>query len=208
MENLNILVIDDEEEILLAIKTVFETQDWHTYMARDVDDALCILEDSNVDIVIIDYHMPIINGIEGVRLIRKRNADIPIIVFTIDGRQAVADEFLDAGANDFAMKPIKAPDLISRIKVHAKLIDKKGFIEENIYSSLKLVKGIQLETFQLIVENMSKDTYMSIQDIADLTGLAEQTTYRYLQFMKDECIVDTQSSYGRIGRPKQRFKLF
>lgn len=208
MENLNILVIDDEEEILLAIKTVFETQDWNTYMARDVEDALCILEDSSVDIVIIDYHMPIINGIEGVRLIRKRNADIPIIVFTIDGRQAVADEFLDAGANDFAMKPIKAPDLISRIKVHARLIDKKGVIEENIYSSLKLVKGIQLETFQLIVENMSKDTYMSIQDIADLTGLAEQTTYRYLQFMKDECIVDTQSSYGRIGRPKQRFKLF
>ena len=120
----------------------------------------------------------------------------------------MADEFLDAGANDFAMKPIKAPDLISRIKVHARLIDKKGVIEENIYSSLKLVKGIQLETFQLIVENMSKDAYMSIQDIADLTGLAEQTTYRYLQFMKDECIVDTQSSYGRIGRPKQRFKLF
>jgi two-component system response regulator DctR len=43
---------------------------------------------------------------------------LPILVLTVDERQELADQFLTAGATDFALKPIKAPDLISRINVH------------------------------------------------------------------------------------------
>ena len=52
------------------------------------------------------------------KLLRKQSASVPIIVFTIDESQTVADTFLAAGASDFALKPIKAPDIVSRIRLH------------------------------------------------------------------------------------------
>ena len=51
-------------------------------------------------------------------MLRALSHTVPIIVFTIDESQEVADQFLQAGASDFALKPIKAPDIISRIKLH------------------------------------------------------------------------------------------
>ena len=51
--------------------------------------------------------MPGINGVEGVQMLRALSHTVPIIVFTIDESQEVADQFLQAGASDFALKPIK-----------------------------------------------------------------------------------------------------
>ena len=64
------------------------------------------------------YHLPQVSGIRGVEMIRELDPDVPIIVFTIDESQEVAEQFMQAGASDFALKPIKAPDIISRIRLH------------------------------------------------------------------------------------------
>lgn len=55
------------------------------------------------DIILVDYHMPEIDGLEAVRLIREQNQQIPILVLTVDERQEIADRFLDVGATDFAL---------------------------------------------------------------------------------------------------------
>ena len=89
--------------------------------ASDVASGLEAFRRYSPDIVLIDYHMPGVSGIEGVKLLRKQSASVPIIVFTIDESQTVADTFLAAGASDFALKPIKAPDIVSRIRLHLRL---------------------------------------------------------------------------------------
>ena len=58
-------------------------------------------------------------------MLRALSHTVPIIVFTIDESQEVADQFLQAGASDFALKPIKAPDIISRIKLHLRLLERE-----------------------------------------------------------------------------------
>ena len=110
---IKILLVDDEAEILYALKAVIETQGWTGLIAQNVKQALEIYKTDSPDIILIDYHMPHINGVEGVKMFRRQDPDIPIIVFTIDEDQGVADKFLEAGASDFATKPIKAPDIIS-----------------------------------------------------------------------------------------------
>ena len=122
---IKILLVDDEAEILYALKAVIETQGWTGLIAQNVKQALEIYKTDSPDIILIDYHMPHINGVEGVKMFRRQDPDIPIIVFTIDEDQGVADKFLEAGASDFATKPIKAPDIISRIRVHIRLMESK-----------------------------------------------------------------------------------
>ena len=108
-QNVTILCIDDEEDICFALKTLFRTQDWNTATACDVDAGIKLFTQLRPTIVLIDYHMPGINGVEGVRMLRCLSATVPIIVFTIDECQKVADEFLAAGASDFALQPRQAP---------------------------------------------------------------------------------------------------
>ena len=120
--NTTILCIDDEEQICFALEALFRLQKWNVVTARSVEKGLIAFREFQPDIVLIDYHMPGINGVEGVKMLRQLSPTVPIIVFTIDESQAVADAFLEAGASDFSLKPIKAPDLVSRIKLHLRLL--------------------------------------------------------------------------------------
>ena len=203
---IKILLVDDEVEILYALKAVIETQGWTGLIAQNVKQALEIYKTDSPDIILIDYHMPHINGVEGVKMFRRQDPDIPIIVFTIDEDQGVADKFLEAGASDFATKPIKAPDIISRIRVHIRLMESKRTEKNDNWPYL--VKVIGSSTMELIKDAMSGEMqYLTVEEISGRTGLAYQTTYRYLQYLTTLEKVDVKSSYGKKGRPKQSYRL-
>lgn len=206
-EPIKILSIDDDTEILYALKAVIESQGWTGIIAGDVEEALKLYEKEKPDLILIDYHMPRINGLEGVKLFRKRSAHIPIIVFTIDENQEIADLFLEAGASDFATKPIKAPDIISRIRLHIRLLETQK-AEEKKSAEVFAAKGIGHSTLELIRDALAEETeYLTVDAIASKTGLAFQTAYRYMQHLTLERTVDVKNTYGKKGRPKQSFHL-
>lgn len=195
-----ILVIDDDEQICFALGELFKFQGWKAFSAHDVDSGLAAFKARRPDIVLIDYHLPRINGVEGVRQLRRLSSDVPILVFTIDESQDVADAFLEAGATDFALKPIKAPDIISRIKLHLRLLEQER-------RGPALAKGLSQGTLDLIGSFLAQQSdYLTANDIAEGTGLAYQTVYRYLQHMTQEKRVEMLSIYGKVGRPKQVYR--
>lgn len=199
--SIRILIIDDDQDICLAMKAIFEFQGWQVACANRVRDGLRLLQNSRFHIVIIDYHMPEINGVQGVRLIREMLPRIPILVLTIDNNQEVADQFLAAGANDFALKPIKAPDIISRIKLHIRLMRTAPKEEET-------VKGIVNSTLILIRSHLKKQSdFITADDLAQELGMAYPTVYRYLKHLIDRNEVEVQTAYGKVGRPKQSYRL-
>jgi len=200
-----ILVIDDDKEILFAMSAICEYQNWIPITAVNVMEGLKLVKKEKPDVILIDYYMPVINGMEGVKEIRKLDNEVPIIVLTVEENQKVANEFLEAGASDFALKPIKAPDIISRIKVHLKL---KGAMTVVNMAFDDYTKGISQETLGIIEKYMkSSEAYYSISDIADGTGLAYQTVHRYLQYMESKNKVEVNHQYGKIGRPQKRYRL-
>lgn len=138
-------------------------------------------------------------------MLKKISNNIPIIVLTIEENEKVAYEFMKAGASDFALKPIKALDIIARINVHLRLKETIENVNKNIndYS-----KGISIETLEKIQNYMSGlSGYISINNISKNTGLAYQTVHRYLQYMIEKGKVEVNQSYGKIGRPKQSYKF-
>ena len=113
----------------------------------------------------------------------------------------MADEFLAAGASDFALKPIKAPDIISRVRLHLRLLE-----QQNI--DISFTKGISHGTLELILHYLRQcDGPVTANDISKKTGLAYQTVFRYLQHMTQQKLVDVDSVYGKVGRPKQRYRI-
>lgn len=197
---ITILSIDDEENIRFALGELFRFQGWEACCAPTVEKGIEQFRLHRPDIVLIDYHMPGINGVEGVRLLRKLSRTVPIIVFTIDESQKVADQFLQAGASDFALKPIKAPDIISRIKLHLRLLEREQ-------PAQPLSKGLSEATLQLVLDSLKEgEDYMTVNEVAKSSGLAYQTVYRYLQYLIQNKKVEMVSIYGKVGRPRQLFR--
>jgi len=198
-----ILIIDDNEEILFALSEICNYKGWMPVTASNVEQGIELYKTHDVDLIIIDYHMPIINGMIGVKLIRALSKAIPIIVLTVEESQTIADAFIEAGASDFALKPIKAPDLIARLSVHLnryKHEDEK--VDYKTYT-----KGISISTLEIIESfMMDKSEQLTISEISKETGLAYQTVHRYLQHLVEHKAVEQEQVYGKIGRPKQYFK--
>ena len=69
-------------------------------------------------------------------------------------------------------------------------------------------KGIGLTTLELIEGALQgSDEFLTVEAISQRTGLAYQTTYRYLQHMVSQDRVEVSQSYGKVGRPKQKYRL-
>ncbi len=198
-----IVAIDDEKDILYMLKAIGDTQGWTVHGETNSLVAVSKIRTIKPDLILIDYHMPQQNGVTTVRQIRNFNAKVPIIVLTIDDRQAIANEFLEAGASDFANKPIRVPDLVARINVHFKLLE-----QQRAMNGRTLVnKGINEATLQMVADECcALGDWFYIEQVAQNLGLAYQTTVRYLQYLvaKDELLV--VNDYGKVGRPRNKYK--
>ena len=205
-----ILIIDDSKDIIFAISEFFLMKDWEVYTALSMEEALKIVSTKELDIIIIDYHMPYINGVLGVKLIRQMNEDVSIIALTIEGLENIAEEFFLAGADDFAIKPIKVLDLYSRVNVH---LNKKKTkepspevltVKKEKYGDYK--KGISVNTISLIENKMKQiDAYTTIEEISEATGRASQTVNKYMNYLVEIEMVDLKIIYGKIGRPRNEY---
>ncbi|MDD5666354.1 MAG: response regulator [Actinomycetota bacterium] len=115
-----ILFIDDEPEILKAVKFYLEDEDFEVHIAEEGNRAIELAETIQPDLIILDVMMPVMDGIQVCRLLRSRTRTrlIPIIFLT--AREAVEDKIkgLEAGGVDYITKPFNNQELIARIKAH------------------------------------------------------------------------------------------
>ena len=81
---LTILTIDDEEQIQYALRALFNSQGWEAISARDVEEGVGKFRTCRPDLVLMDYHLPKINGVKGVEMLRREDPEVPLIVFTIE----------------------------------------------------------------------------------------------------------------------------
>jgi two-component system KDP operon response regulator KdpE len=112
---LNVLAVDDDEQILRALRTSLKGRGYDVRTASNGETALDILRDEKVDVVLLDLGLP---GIDGHEVIRQARAwrDVPIIVLTVRDSQEHKVAALDAGADDYVTKPFAIEELLARIR--------------------------------------------------------------------------------------------
>jgi two-component system response regulator DctR len=200
-----ILIIDDDADICYTMGEICAFAGWEVSTAANGEEGLRRFLAHRPDVVVIDYHMPVMSGLATVRRIRELDPLVPLMVLTVDERQDVADSLMDAGATDFALKPVRAPDLIARLNVNLRIgeLQRKSPPEE-VY----ITKGISEVTQRLITDFFrERRDAMSAEAIALGVGLAPQTVHRYLTYMEGQGTIQVECAYGKVGRPRNLYRL-
>jgi two-component system, OmpR family, response regulator MprA len=114
---MKILVVDDERAVRDSLRRALELQGYEVELASDGAEALqCLAANGQPDAVVLDILMPGMDGLEVCRQIRRRGYGVPVLMLT--ARDAVGDrvEGLDAGADDYVVKPFALEELLARIR--------------------------------------------------------------------------------------------
>jgi PAS domain S-box-containing protein len=115
ISNKTILVTDDNEMNRLVASTILENYGATILEAANGEEALSMLDKNIVDLVLMDIQMPVLNGYEAIRLIRKQANNIPVIALTANAIKGEADKCLEAGMNDYIAKPFKEEEFLKKI---------------------------------------------------------------------------------------------
>ena len=193
-----ILIIDDDADIRFTVREICKLRKWRTLEAACYEEAAPLLEQERPDLILIDYHMPGLDGVRAIQEIRRTNYSIPIIVLTIEERETIVNRF-EAGADDYSVKPIKALDLVARINTHLRY-------REQLYADGS--KNITPRTLRMIEDCLrSFNDPVDIETLSANLDISSKTLYRYLQYMLRSGVVVADSSYGKVGRPRTFYKL-
>jgi two-component system, OmpR family, KDP operon response regulator KdpE len=111
----HILVVDDEEQIRRALKSILSTRGYTLEMAATAAEALLKAIDAPPDLVILDLTLPDRSGIEVCRELRHWMS-APILILSVRANEADKIEALDEGADDYLTKPFSAGELLARIR--------------------------------------------------------------------------------------------
>lgn len=120
MSNLkpHVLIVEDEPALVELLSYNLEKAGFQTQVARDGDEAMLAVEERKPDIVLLDWMLPYVSGIEICRRIRRSAAtrDLPIIMLTARGEEDDRIRGLEAGADDYVSKPFSPSELVARVR--------------------------------------------------------------------------------------------
>lgn len=129
-KKLNILVCDDDKEIVEAIEIYLQQEGYQVFRAYDGEDALKILKEEEIHLLIIDVMMPKLDGIRATLKIREESS-IPIIILSAKSEDTDKILGLNVGADDYITKPFNPLELVARVKSQLRRYTKLGNAAEN-----------------------------------------------------------------------------
>ena len=111
-----VLVVEDDGAVRRAVERALTFEGYDVVTARDGAEALAVVLNEQVDAIVLDVMMPIVDGLEACRRIRARGDTTPILILT--ARSEVTDRVagLDAGADDYLVKPFALEELLARLR--------------------------------------------------------------------------------------------
>jgi two-component system KDP operon response regulator KdpE len=112
---MRILVVDDEPQITRVLRMSLQNSGYEVSVAKHGEEALERFLESPPDLVITDLSMPVMDGLELTRAIR-RHSDTPIIVLSVREQEAMKVSALDEGADDYITKPFSMQELLARVR--------------------------------------------------------------------------------------------
>lgn len=110
-----ILVVDDTRNVQLLISDFLISQDFEVLLASDGEEALEIIRNSAVDLILLDIMMPNMDGYQFISHLRKESS-LPVIMITAKQQEADIIHGFDLGADDYITKPFKLRELLVRIR--------------------------------------------------------------------------------------------
>ncbi|MCC6283445.1 MAG: response regulator transcription factor [Saprospiraceae bacterium] len=160
-----ILIVEDDAHIAALISRTLQENNYEVLVAFDGKMALTLFDQLRPNLVITDLIMPHLGGQEFCRQIRSRKSNVPIIMLTaLNGTEDVV-EGLDAGADDYMVKPFRVPELLARVRALLRRVEQS--------------EDKQISTVADLVLDHETKAVSRNQEIIKLTA----TEFRLLEFL-------------------------
>ncbi len=126
---MNILVVDDDREIVESISIFLKAEGYSVFCAYDGIEALDVLSENSIQLMILDIMMPVLDGINTLMQLRK-SKNIPVILLSAKSEDADKILGLTAGADDYVTKPFNPSELMARVKSQLRRYTTLGSMEK------------------------------------------------------------------------------
>ncbi len=202
---LHIGAIDDDRSILYTLEAMASTEGWRMLTTNVPEECLDWIKLDEVDILLVDYHMPVMNGLHLIRKARELSSKLVLIALTVEDGGDLAAQLVLAGADDFITKPIRLADFTARIRLHEKLFSHR---EQLNWEERK--KGVSKDTMRKVLEKLKEfSSPKDCDDVAAACGLAYVTAHRYLEYLAERGLIirSAGAQDGRPGRPKTYYAV-
>ena len=133
----NILVCDDDKDIVSALEIYLTSEGYNTIKAYNGKEALDAMKDNNIHLVLLDYMMPVMDGMKTITELRK-SSNVPVIFLTAKGEDTDKILGLTIGADDYVTKPFNPIELMARVKANVRKM-------QNVISLIKIKFHIQIQ---------------------------------------------------------------
>jgi two-component system KDP operon response regulator KdpE len=130
-----LLVIDDEAQIRRLLEIAFSARDWEVFEAPTAFEGLQAVQAAKPDVILLDVNLPDMSGLDALKRLREWNT-VPVIVISVRNAESDIVSLLDAGADDYIVKPFYTNELIARVEaVHRRRMPEL----EPVFASGRLV---------------------------------------------------------------------
>ena len=157
---MDVLICDDDREIAAAIAIYLQNEGYQTHLAYDGRQALSILEQNSIRLVIMDVMMPEMDGLRAVMEIR-RERNIPIIMLSAKSEDTDKIMGLNMGADDYVTKPFNPLELIARVKSQLRRYTALGSLPKKESKDVYTVGGLRLDDGEKTVSVDGEDVRLT-----------------------------------------------
>lgn len=137
MNNESILVVDDDKDIVATLKIHLEREGYQVFCAYNGLEALTVLEQQEIHLILLDIMMPQLDGFSAIMKIRERQ-NIPILVMSAKSEESDKILGLSIGADDYITKPFQYKEVLARVKSQLRRYMKLGGIHNVIADEMRV----------------------------------------------------------------------
>ena len=192
--------VDDDESTLYTVKAMADSLGWSILTTSQPQEALDWVINRRIDILLVDYHMPLMSGIDVIRSARQLSSEAILIALTVEENPSVAANLKIAGADDFISKPIRLADFSARILLHSELLKYRS--DEHWQERSK---GLSEKTTRRVLQLFSSnDIKLTVGDAAEAASLSYPAMHRYLEYLVKKGQLQRVTEYENVrsGRPR------
>jgi len=164
---IKILVVDDEEQIRRALRSILSIRKYEVISAQNGAEALDLAVDHSPDLIILDLTLPDLDGVEVCRELRSWYKG-PILILSVRSGDSDKIKALDQGADDYLTKPFSAGELLARVRAHLRRVS------QNVTPTpIITMKGLEIDIARRIVKRAGDEVDLTRTEFDILAYLAQ-----------------------------------
>lgn len=200
-----ILIVDDDKNTRRLFSALLQAQGYHVLTAENGEDALAVMEQAHIDLVVLDVMMPKMDGYAFTKTLRECNSNLPILMVSAKQLPEDKEQGFIVGTDDYMTKPVNEKEMILRIKAllrRAQIVNERkiviGDVELN-YDNLTVTRNGEMQ-------ELPQKEFLLLYKLLSYPG----KIFTRIQLMDEIWGADSDSGWEtvtvHIGRLRKRFE--